>query len=188
MVLLEAADRLGGAVASGYPFPGVDARLSRLSYLVSVLPQRLVDELGPHLELASRTIASYTPVGDRGLLVERTPGRATDASFTAWSAPDHAAWPAFEHRLAGFAAVLASTLMDPLPRAAALRARVEPELWQSLVERPIGELVEDTFGDDAVRGLVLTDALIGTHACAHDPGLRQNRCFLYHVVGNGTGE
>jgi phytoene dehydrogenase-like protein len=35
---------------------------------------------------------------------------------------------------------------------------------------------------------VLTDALIGTFAAAHEPDLRQNRCFLYHVVGNGTGE
>lgn len=115
VMLLEAADRLGGAVASGYPFPGVDARLSRFSYLVSLLPQRLIDELGLDLELASRTIASYTPVGDRGLLIERTPGRAIDASFTAWSAADHAAWPAFESRLATFAALMAPTLMDPFP-------------------------------------------------------------------------
>ena len=35
--------------------------------------------------------------------------------------------------------------------------------------------------------MVLTDALIGTFAGAHDPDLRQNRCFLYHVIGNGTG-
>ena len=39
-----------------------------------------------------------------------------------------------------------------------------------------------------MRGIVLTDALIGTFASAHSPDLRQNRCFLYHVVGNGTGE
>ena len=32
-----------------------------------------------------------------------------------------------------------------------------------------------------------TDALIGTFADTDDPQLRQNRCFLYHVVGNGTG-
>ena len=32
-----------------------------------------------------------------------------------------------------------------------------------------------------------TDALIGTFAAADDPQLRQNRCFLYHVIGNGTG-
>jgi phytoene dehydrogenase-like protein len=34
---------------------------------------------------------------------------------------------------------------------------------------------------------VLTDGLIGTFAPADDPELRQNRCFLYHVIGNGTG-
>ena len=36
--------------------------------------------------------------------------------------------------------------------------------------------------------MALTDALIGTFSYAHDPSLRQNRCFLYHVIGNGTGE
>ena len=39
-----------------------------------------------------------------------------------------------------------------------------------------------------MRGVVLTDALIGTFADAHDPSLLQNRCFLYHLIGNGTGE
>ncbi len=38
-----------------------------------------------------------------------------------------------------------------------------------------------------LRGIVLTDATIGTFAPAGDPELRQNRCFLYHVIGNGTG-
>jgi len=42
VVVLEAADRFGGAVASASPFPGVDANLSRFSYLVSLLPERLV--------------------------------------------------------------------------------------------------------------------------------------------------
>jgi phytoene dehydrogenase-like protein len=30
--------------------------------------------------------------------------------------------------------------------------------------------------------------LIGTFASMHDHDLQQNRCFLYHVIGNGTGE
>ena len=46
VVVLEARARFGGAVGSGRPFPGVDASLSRFSYLVSVLPQQLVDDLG----------------------------------------------------------------------------------------------------------------------------------------------
>ena len=35
---------------------------------------------------------------------------------------------------------------------------------------------------------MLTDALIGTWARSDEESLRQNRCFLYHVVGNGTGD
>ena len=42
--------------------------------------------------------------------------------------------------------------------------------------------------DDVLRGLLLTDGKIGVFANAHDPSLIQNRCFLYHVIGQGTGE
>ncbi|MGA0209838.1 MAG: phytoene desaturase family protein, partial [Candidatus Nanopelagicales bacterium] len=42
--------------------------------------------------------------------------------------------------------------------------------------------------DDVLRGVVLTDGLIGTFADAHDPSLQQNICFLYHVIGQGTGQ
>jgi phytoene dehydrogenase-like protein len=41
--------------------------------------------------------------------------------------------------------------------------------------------------DDTVRGVVATDALIGTFARVGELSLVQNRCFLYHVIGNGTG-
>ena len=37
-------------------------------------------------------------------------------------------------------------------------------------------------------GVVATDALIGTFADMNAESLVQNRCFLYHLVGNGTGE
>ena len=72
------------------------------------------------------------------------------------------------------------------PRGAA-RAVADDAAWEALFERPLGEAIEATFADDLVRGIVLTDALIGTFAAAHDPSLRQNRCFLYHVIGNGDG-
>ena len=79
-------------------------------------------------------------------------------------------------------------MTEPLRPAAELRALVgDDAAWAALVERPIGELIEDCLGDDALRGIALTDALIGTFAGAHDADLRQNRCFLYHVIGNGSG-
>ena len=172
VTVLEARNSLGGAVASAATFSGVDARLSRFSYLVSLLPEKIVADLGLDLELRSRPIRSYTPVGDSGVLVRRTVHDQT----------------ALDRALESFAAVVAPTLTEPLPRVGPLREQVDSKLWSALVERPIGELIEANETNDTKRGTLLTDALIGTFSWAHDPSLRQNRCFLYHVIGNGTGE
>lgn len=193
-VVLEAQPHVGGAAVSARPFADVDARLSRYSYLVSLLPDRIVSDLGLRLELRSRSTASYTPVvrdGQHcGLLVEREEGEATQASFRALTGSDaeYDAWREFYGGMASFATAIAPTLTVPMPRAAGLRARVDPQLWTDVVERPIGEAVQRRFADDDVRGVVGTDALISTVRSLHDPGLAQNRCLLYHLVGNGTGE
>ena len=189
VTVLEAGDRFGGAVAGAQIFDGVEITLSRFSYLVSLLPQQIIDDLELDLELRSRRIASYTPVGDGGLLVERQPGEATRTSFEGGPGLDaYAGFQALEAELHRFATVVAPTLTAPLPRAEDVRDAVGDKLWNDLVQRPIGELIESTVGDDTVRGILLTDALIGTFASAHAPELAQNRCFLYHVIGNGTGE
>ena len=57
----------------------------------------------------------------------------------------------------------------------------------ALFEQPLSRLLEATFSNELVRGIVATDALIGTFADLADARLRQNRCFLYHVIGNGEG-
>src|SRR5207244_3205863 len=48
--------------------------------------------------------------------------------------------------------------------------------------------IERYLQNDLVRGLVFTDAKIGVLAHPHDPSFLQNRCFIYHLVGNKTGE
>jgi len=90
--------------------------------------------------------------------------------------------------MSSFAEVVAPTLLEPLPPAAEVAARVDPVLWDAIVERPVGETVERRFANDTVRGVVATDAVIGTFAGLRDESLIQNRCFLYHLIGNGTGE
>ena len=193
-LVLEQQGHTGGAAVSQQVFPGVDARLSRYSYLVSLLPDKIVADLGLSLELRSRSVASYTPVRrggrDLGLLVDRPEGPATRASFSALTGSDaeYDAWQAFYASVGEVAAVVAPTLLEPLTTAAALRSRVDPALWEALVERPFGELVESRFADDTVRGVVATDSVIGTFASLWDESLIQNRCFLYHLIGNGTGE
>ena len=57
-----------------------------------------------------------------------------------------------------------------------------------MTERPIGDTIAKSLQHDLVRGVVLTDALIGTFARADDEDLQQNICFLYHLVGGGTGD
>ena len=80
------------------------------------------------------------------------------------------------------------TLLDPLPTESALSSQVDADLWRELVREPIGRAIQSRFADDTVRGLVAADALLGTFADLDDPSLIQNRCLLYHLMGNGTGE
>jgi phytoene dehydrogenase-like protein len=194
VAVLERLGHAGGAAVSARAFPGFPTRLSRYSYLVSLLPEVIIADLGLDLRLASRSTASYTPVlrdgAAKGLLVERPEGPATRASFRALTGSDaeHDAWRRFYSQVSELAGVVAPTLTRPLPSAPALREQVDPGLWRELVERPLGEAIESRFRDETVRGVVATDALIGTFARMKDPSLIQNRCFLYHLIGNGTGE
>ena len=68
-----------------------------------------------------------------------------------------------------------------------MRAMVGEDAWRDFFVNPLSQVLDRTFHDDVVRGIVQTDALIGTFSYAADPSLRQNACFLYHVIGNGTG-
>jgi phytoene dehydrogenase-like protein len=194
VLVLERLDHTGGAAVSAQAFPGHPARLSRYSYLVSLLPEQLVADLGLDLRLASRSVASYTPtLRDQkpgGLLVERPEGERTAASFRDLTGgeEEYAAWQRFYAEVGALADVVAPTLLQPLPLERDLRDRVSAETWRDFVTTPLGTTIEQRFRDDTVRGVVATDALIGTFAAMDDPSLIQNRCFLYHLIGNGTGE
>ncbi|MGW6205882.1 phytoene desaturase family protein [Streptomyces sp. NPDC055089] len=192
VLVLERLGTTGGGAVSTRPYPGVDARLSRYSYLVSLLPSKIVRDLGLDFAVRKRTVSSYTPaVRDgrpTGLLVA---GDRTRDSFAALTGSDreYEAWQRFYGRTGQVAERVFPTLTEPLPTRDALRERIgDADAWRTLFEEPIGVTVENTFDDDLVRGVVLTDALIGTFADAHDPSLLQNRCFLYHVIGGGTGD
>ncbi|MFJ6433038.1 phytoene desaturase family protein [Streptomyces sp. NPDC091416] len=192
VLVLERLGTTGGAAVSTRPFAGVDARLSRYSYLVSLLPSKIVRDLGLHFTVRKRTVSSYTPaVRDgrpTGLLVA---GDRTRDSFAALTGSDreYEAWQRFYRRTGQVAERVFPTLTEPLPTRDALRQRIDDaDAWRMLFEEPIGVAVENAFDDDLVRGVVLTDALIGTFAGAHDASLLQNRCFLYHVIGGGTGD
>jgi len=193
VLVLEATDRVGGAAISAEVFAGLPARLSKYSYLVSLLPSTIIDDLDIEVPLARRSIASYTPdptSPKRGLLIPSDDDaelRTRITDFTGRS--DQAdAWIDFYARTERLASAWFPSLLEPLVSREEMQQRVPAEDWRDFVERPLGEVIESTFDDDILRGIVLTDGLIGTYASAHDPSLHQNICFAYHVIGQGTGQ
>jgi len=198
VTLLERSERPGGATVSEPLFAPHPARLSRYAYLISLMPQELITRLGIDLHLAARKVSSFTPTRRNdmpgGLLIERTPGAATEESFRVLTGSDeeYRNWCAFHAEMRSMAAVVAPTLTGPLRRRADVRraviAAAGAQIWTDIVEKPIGDMIVRRFRDDTVRGVVATDAVIGTHASLFDPALLANRCFLYHLIGRGTGE
>ncbi|MFZ1993724.1 MAG: NAD(P)/FAD-dependent oxidoreductase [Solirubrobacteraceae bacterium] len=193
VLMLESAGHPGGATVSARPFPGVDARISRYSYLISLFPQALLRTLGVSVELRRRRISSYTPYGDAGVLICDDPRRTRETIARALGDGNGASTSAdaldrLNALTTGVAERVFPTLTEPLRSRAQLQAHVGDDgAWEALFERPLSELLTSRFDHDLIRGLVATDALIGTFAALEDPGLVQNRCFLYHVIGNGTG-
>ena len=115
VLLLEAHDELGGATTSVKPFPEYDARLSRYSYLVSLLPDQIVTDLGINFKTLGRAVASYTPYHrngqDDGLLISTDWDEATASSFRRLTASDREgkAWREFYGEIATLAQRFASS-------------------------------------------------------------------------------
>ena len=188
--VLEANPEIGGASQSVRTFPEFDANLSRYSYLIALLPDKIINDLGLSFECLSRDVSSYTPYGEnKGLYVSRVWDKATESSFNEIdpSGKEGGAWQDFYAEVAEFAERIAPTMLEPLKTRSELRKQIDLDsTWQYLVEEPIGKVITERFTNDVVRGVVLTDALIGTFASAFD--IQANICFLYHLIGNGTGE
>ena len=193
VLMLEAADEIGGATASVKAFKEYEARLSRYSYLVALLPDQIVQDLGLNFETLSRDVSSFTPYQkdgkDYGLHISRVWDKETEDSFKELTGSDleGIAWQEFYSDVEKFAQKMAPTFLQPLLTRSEMKAHIgQDRTWEYLVEKPMSEVIKAKFHNDIVRGVVLTDALIGTFVSAES--IQSNICFLYHLMGNGTGE
>jgi len=199
VLLLEKNDYIGGATTSQKVFPDYEARLSRYSYLVSLFPEKIIRDLGLKLELRRRATGSFTPYiksgQHHGLLmsnVDEGQSRRSIVDLTG-SETEFEQMKKFYTLSRVFAEHAWDSMLEPLVSKEELKSRFEAddisrEAWRSLAEEPLGRALERYLQDDLVRGLVLTDAKVGIFTHPHDPSLVQNRCFLYHLIGNKTGE
>ena len=199
VLLLEKNDYIGGATTSQKVFPDYDARLSRYSYLVSLFPEKIIRDLGLKLELRRRPTGSFTPYIKRGrhdgLLisnVDEAQSRRSMVDLTG-SEAEFEQMQKFYNLARVFAEHTWDSMLEPLVSRQEMNRRfdvdeVSREAWRSLAEEPLGAAVERHLKDDLLRGLVFTDAKIGVFTRPDEPSLLQNRCFLYHLIGNKTGE
>jgi len=166
--ILEANPEIGGASQSVRTFPEYDANLSRYSYLIALLPDKIVSDLGLSFECISREVSSYTPYGEnKGLYVSRIWDALTESSFNELdpSGKEAKAWQAFYAEIAEFAEKIAPTMLQPLKTRSELKQQIDLDAtWQYLIEEPIGKVITERFHNDVVRGVVLTDALIATES------------------------
>ncbi|BDB44875.1 hypothetical protein IWGMT90018_53210 [Mycobacterium kiyosense] len=194
MRVLERQGQVGGAAISARVFDGVDVRLSRYSYLVSLLPSRILADLGAQVRLVRRAYSSYTPdpgTGGRTGLLVGAPGGFGSIGAGA----DEHGFEDFYRRCRLVTERLWPTLLEPLRTRTQVRRLVvdgsdrdSAVAWRALTEEPVGHAIAAAVDNDVVRGVIATDALIGTFARLDDPSLMQNICLLYHVLGGGTGD
>lgn len=199
VLVLEKADYIGGATASQQVFPDFDARLSRYAYLVSLFPEKIIRDLGLQLDLRRRSTGSFTPYERAGrhdgLLLSNVDDQVSRRSLADLTGSE-AAFDQLQRFYAlsrTFAEQTWDSLLQPLVTKAELQRRFEVddahrEAWRSLVEEPLGVAIERHIENDLLRGVVFTDGKIGVFTYPHDESLLQNRCFLYHLIGNKTGE
>ena len=199
VLVLERNDYLGGATTSHQVFPDYDAHLSRYAYLVSLLPDQILRDLDLTFETRRRRTASFTPYQDaagahRGLVLSNVDENRSRDSLRELTGSD-VAWRDYQKLLAlekTLADIAWPSMLQPLRSRtdfeSSLADELQKEAWQSFVERPLGEVIERYAKHDVLRGLLMTDGKIGVFSHPHDNSLLQNRCFLYHVIGNGKGE
>ena len=193
VLMFESTREVGGATTSVKAFPEYEANLSRYAYLVSLFPDKILKDLDLKFTTLSRPMSSYTPYllngRPAGLRISRKWDADTEDSFSLMEGgrTEAKTWRWFYGGMETLAKRLSPTLLEPLPTRTELRSHVGmDDIWRMVFDRPIGETLLEKFHSDLVRGIILTDGVIGTHTSAFD--LQANRCLLYHLMGNGNGE
>ena len=203
--VLERRDIVGGACVTEEVWPG--HRVSRASYVVSMLQPKVVSDLRLHdfgyeaIPL-DPTFAVMPPDGQP--IFFHNDEAATRASIAPHSKRDAEAYPEFEALLERMAEFLRPLMLRPPPalgskrpgdllsllreagRAAGLKQREVHELFR-VMTMSVGDLLDEWFESDAIKGSLASTGVVGVWAGPRTPGTAYN--LLHHALGelNGIG-
>jgi phytoene dehydrogenase-like protein len=207
-LVLEARPTVGGAATTEAPWPDApQLRVTRLSYVMSLMPPTIVNDLalkqygykvhpmGPYYQAF--------PEGGALTIYEDDPARTYD-EIARWSKKDAEAWPRWNAWLAGLAAVIGPLLTTVPPRLGSHRpsdlidtvrlawgqrgldVRTTADITR-LMTMSIADLLDDWFESSQVKGAMAVNGVIGTWAGPYEPGTAY--VMAHHSIGDvGDGQ
>jgi phytoene dehydrogenase-like protein len=203
-LVCERRDVVGGAAVSEKPF-GPEYTVTSLSYVVSLLPQDLVRDLG--LERHGYHVFPqgpyFAPRADGRYLALPNDPSARQAEIAKFSARDADSYDSYERYMARMAAILGPMLRQIPPRLGSRRpqdllrqglllrylrgvdTRAAVDLTR-LLTGSIADLLDGYFESDALRGLLSVSGVIGTWSGPRSAGSAY--VTLHHHIGDVDGQ
>jgi phytoene dehydrogenase-like protein len=202
-LVLEARPQVGGAATTEAPWPDApEFKVTRLSYVMSLLPPTILDDL--KLERHGYKIFPMGPYyqafpeGGSLTLYEEDSQRAYD-EIAKWSKKDADAYPKWNAWLGGLADVLGPLLLTVPP---AIGSRKPKDLkatlklaWRNrgldvrtiadvtrLMTMSIADLLDDWFESPQIKGALAVNGVIGTWAGPQEPGTAY--VMAHHSIGD----
>jgi phytoene dehydrogenase-like protein len=202
-VVLEGRHKIGGAATTEAPWPDApEFRVTRLSYVMSLLPPTIAREL----ELARHGYKIY-PMGPYyqafpeggSIKLYADDAKRNYEEVQKWSAKDADAMPRWDAWLAGLADVLGPLLLTVPPRLGSHRpkdlAGTLRLAWRHrgvdvrtiadvtrLMTMSIADLLDDWFESPQVKGALAVNGVIGTWAGPMEPGTAY--VMAHHSIGD----
>ncbi len=201
-VVLERRHILGGACVTEELWPG--ARVSRASYVVSMLQPKIVSDLRL-ADFGYRAIPldpAYVSLTEQGPIFFHNEIERTAASIAKQSRKDAEAYPKFEELFSRAARFVKPMMLREAPalgskhpadlvallreagRAAGFSKREVHELVR-VFTMSVGDLLDDYFELDGLKGSTASSGVVGVWAGPRTPGTAYN--LLHHALGECNG-
>jgi phytoene dehydrogenase-like protein len=202
-LVLEARDHTGGAATTEAPWPDApEFRVTRLSYVMSLLPPTIIKDLqlarhgykifpmGPYYQAFPEggSIKLYADDAQRNY-----------EEVARWSRADAEAMPRWDAWLEGLADVLGPLLLTVPPKLGSRKPRDLADTlrlaWRQrgldvrtvadvtrLMTMSIADLLDDWFESPQVKGALAVNGVIGTWAGPYEPGTAY--VMAHHSIGD----
>src|SRR6201995_3527813 len=207
-LVLESRNSLGGAATTESPWEDAPhLRVTRLSYVMSLMPPTIVRDLDlPRHGYKVHPMGPYYQAFPEGgsLTIYEDDAARTHEQLARWSKKDAEAWPKWNAWLEGIADVMgplltqvppnigshrAGGLVDPAQRGGSQRGfPVRPPADVTrLLTMSIADLLDDWFESPQIKGALAVNGVIGTWAGPYEPGTAY--VMAHHSIGDvGDGQ